>query len=70
MHHSEERVTCLTPTPGKKPTRILKWKYDLVRSTILAVVPQDQYGVEFNRLPGLVEGQLSVQEIEELGSVS
>ena len=64
----EEKVRCLTPTPGKKPTRILKWKYDLVRDAILAVIPAE--GIEFNRLSRLVEGQQLAEELQRLGSVS
>ena len=31
----EERVVCETPTPGKKLTRIHKWKYDLLGAPYL-----------------------------------
>ena len=64
---AEDKVLCETPTPGKQPTR---WKYDLVRSVILAVVPADEQGVEFSKPPELVEGQLSTNDLENLGSVS
>jgi hypothetical protein len=64
---AEEKVLCETPTLGKQPTR---WKYDLVRSVILAVVPADEQGVEFSKPPELVEGQLSPNDLENLGSVS
>ena len=66
----EDKVLCETPTPGKKPTRIDRWKYDLVRSTILASVPADQQGVEFRQIAELVEAQLSPNDLENLGSVS
>jgi hypothetical protein len=66
----EDKVKCETPTPGKKPTRIAKWKYDLVRTAILAVVSSDDQGVEFSQLPQLVEGQISADDLERLGSVS
>lgn len=70
MASKEDKVTCETPTPGKKPTRIAKWKYDLVRTAILAVVPCDDQGVEFRVLPKLVEGQISADDLKRLGSVS
>ena len=54
---NEEKVLVETPTPGKQPTRIDRWKYDLVRSAILSAVPLDNYGLEFNELPQLVEFQ-------------
>lgn len=67
---NQDRVLCETPTLGKQPTRIARWKYDLVRSAILAVVPAGERGIEFSRLPELVEGQLSTSDLERLGSVS
>jgi hypothetical protein len=66
----ENKVICETPTPGKQPTRIAKWKYDLVRTAILAVVPSSDQGVEFSKLPELVEGQISADDLKRLGSVS
>ena len=65
---TEEKALCQTPTPGKKPTSISKWKYDLVRSAILASIPES--GIEFKRLARLVENQLTPEELDLLGSVS
>lgn len=67
---NEDKVLCRTPTPGKVPTRIDRWKYDLVREAILAVVPGDEPGLEFRQLPDLVAAQLKPDEREKLGSVS
>ena len=67
---AEERVVCETPTPGKKPTRIHKWKYDLLRGVILDIVGGSPDGVEFKSLSGLVEAQLSPEQLSDLGSVS
>lgn len=66
----EERIVCKTPTPGKQPTRILKWKYDLVRDKILAIVDQNPEGVSFKDLPGLVGSKLTSEEVQRLGSIS
>ena len=66
----ETKVVCETPTPGKKPTRIAKWKYDLLRNIILAVVPDDEDGIEFRELEGLVTGRLSMGQLAQIGSVS
>ncbi len=66
----EPKVVCETPTPGKQPTRIPKWKYDLVRAAILKAVPADEQGVEFRRLADLVERSLDPADLEKLGSVS
>ena len=70
MISEEGKVTCETPTPGKQPTRIDKWKYDLVQSAILAVIPSDELGLEFSRLPQLVEAQIPADDLKRLGSVS
>jgi len=67
---TEDKITCHTPTPGKKPTRIDAWKYHCVRAAILAVVPAEGEGVAFKDLPGLVAAQLSAAHRADLGSVS
>ena len=67
---SEEKVLCETPTPGKQPTRIERWKYDLVRSAIFAVIPKNIEGIEFRDLPALVEERLDPSDLEILGAVS
>ena len=65
----DDRVVCETPTPGKKPTRIVKWKYDLVRKAILKSIPKRGEGVLFKDLAAMVAGQLTVAEKERLGSI-
>lgn len=70
MSEADLRVVCETPTPGKKSTRIRKWKYDLVRDAILRAVSEDHDGVEFRRLPELVESHLLRSELQRLGSLS
>ena len=67
---NEDKITCHTPTPGKKTTRIDVWKYDCVRAAILAVVPVEGDGVAFKDLAGLVSSQLSASHKANLGSVS
>lgn len=70
MVREEERVVCETPTPGKRPTRIPSWKYQVVRRAILESVPVDGDGFAFKELPAAVSGRLSREEREKLGSVS
>lgn len=65
-----ERVVCETPTPGKRPTRIPRWKYDLVRQAILDCVPADGRGFAFKELPTAVARCLAPDERASLGSVS
>ena len=64
-----EKIVCETPTPGKKPTRIDRWKYAAVRRAILNALPREGEGVLFKELPGLVEKRLSGDELMRLGSV-
>ena len=58
----ESKVLCETPTPGKKATRIDRWKYELVRSAILDAVPAGDEGVEFRELPALVSARIPAGE--------
>ena len=64
------RVVCETPTPGKKPTRIHKWKYDLLRRIILDVLTASPDGVQFRSLPSLIQERLTSEQRATLGSVS
>ena len=70
----DARVVCHTPTPGKKPTRIHRWKYDLLRGIILdiltASLTASPDGVQFRSLPSLIEERLSPEQQANLGSVS
>lgn len=70
MAREEERVVCETPTPGKRPTRIPRWKYELIRRAILESVPMDESGFAFKELPAAVAARLSPEERDGLGSVS
>ena len=69
MKTEAQKVLCHTPTPGKKPTRIDAWKYNLIREAILAILPADETGVVFMELPELIEAQLSEEDKSRLGSV-
>lgn len=66
---AEEKILCETPTPGKKPTRIDHWKYELLRNAILKVTPKEKPGVLFKELPTWIEGVLSEEELRKLGSL-
>ena len=69
MSNHEPKVLCRTPTPGKRGTRIHKWKYELMRAAILDIVPDDETGIEFKRLPALIEERLSEDDLQRLGSL-
>jgi hypothetical protein len=68
MPKTRDRVECRTPTPGKQPTRIDRWKFDAVRRTILVVLPRKGAGVLFAELTGLVKAQLRPDDLAELGA--
>jgi hypothetical protein len=68
MAKNADRVECRTPTPGKSPTRIDRWKFDAVRRAILAVLPRKGDGVLFTDLTGLVKKELSPDELADLGA--
>ena len=67
MQTTRDSVECRTPTPGKKPKRIARWKFDAVRRAILAVLPRRGKGVLFTDLTGLVMEKLSAEERAQLG---
>ena len=64
------KVVCHTPTPSKKPTRIHRWKYDLLRGIILDILAGIPDGVEFRALPNLIDARLSAEQKANLGSTS
>ena len=66
----DARVVCHTPTPGKKPTRIHRWKYDLLRGIILDILAGSPDGVEFRTLPNLIDARLNAEQKANLGSTS
>lgn len=69
MSRSTERISCRTPAPGKQPTTIPRWKFDLLRKHLLAMVPASQPGIPTRQLPALIKTRLSTKELDALGSV-
>ncbi len=69
MNAESDKVVCATPTPGKQPTRIDRWKYDAIREQILAIVDERPDGVLFKELPQLVQQRLSPANRSKLGSL-
>lgn len=67
----DDKVTCHTPTPGKKPTRIPRWKYDCIRSAILGAVGEaGEEGFAMSDLYPAVAARLSKDQLADLGSVT
>jgi hypothetical protein len=69
MAKNEAKIVCETPTPGKKGTRILQWKYDVMRVAIRKVVPRSKDGIEFRDLANMVEQQITDDSRRRLGSI-
>ena len=69
MAEKEPKVICRTPTPGKNPTRIPTWKYELVRDAILSALPEDGGSMAFKDLSKYIGSRLSREERFRLGSV-
>ncbi len=65
----DEKIRCETPTPGKKPTNITRWKYDAVKKAILKSIPKNSKGILFKDLAKSVEQHLSPDEKKKLGSI-
>lgn len=65
-----ERITCQTPTPGRQPTRIPRWKYEAVRAALRRVIPAAPASVAFADLTGLVARELEPDTLRRLGSLS
>ena len=68
---SDDKIVCETPTPGKRPTRIHKWKYDIISKIILELLPfSDSEGLLFKDLAKLVAEKLVTETKEKIGSIS
>jgi hypothetical protein len=68
MARALDKVECRTPTPGKQPKRIDRWKFDAVRRAILAVLPRTGGGVLFTDVTDLVKAELTADELAGLGA--
>jgi hypothetical protein len=65
----EPKVIYGTPMPGKRLTRLAKWKYDLERSAILQVVSGHDEGVELRQLAEPLRSAIFGDELAGLGSL-
>lgn len=65
---AEETVVCETPTPGKAPVRIPKWKYALVQAAIVSAL-LDNETLELSALFDAVTDRLTPDRRRKLGSV-
>lgn len=70
MSAKDEKIACRTPTPGKQATNIPRWKFDLMRKHLLALIPDTMPGMRARQVPALMRTRLSEKELERLGSVN
>ncbi len=66
----QDKILCETPTPGKSPTRIDKWKYDKIKEAVLACLPSSGEGALFKGLPDAVVEFIGRQEMQKIGSAA
>ncbi|WP_404400605.1 DUF6958 family protein [Pelagibacterium halotolerans] len=66
---TNDKIECQTPTPGKKPVRIPRWKYETVRAAILQVL-RETPGLEFRELSAAVREKIGDETLTRLGSLS
>lgn len=66
----QDKILCETPTPGKNPTRIDKWKYDKIKEALLACLPASGEGAEFKTLPDVVSEFIGRENMQEIGSAA
>jgi len=66
-----EKVACRTPAEGRDGvTNIPKWKFDLLRTHILAVVgAAGEDGFPFSQLTSALKTRLSDNDLADLGSL-
>ena len=64
-----ERVPCLHPDPGKKGTRIERWKYELLHAALLEAIPLSEEGIPFKELTARLEEVHSEEKLQRLGSL-
>ncbi|MEJ2055437.1 MAG: hypothetical protein P8X42_16090 [Calditrichaceae bacterium] len=69
MSTNQELILCQTPSPGKKPTRIPKWKYDLIHDAVLRLLKGHKEGLEFRELSHMIQGIMDPKAIKEMGSL-
>lgn len=67
---TDETIEILNVTPGAKPTRISKRKYELTRRVLLELIPRTEKGIAFRDLPRLVEPRLTADMKPAKGSAS
>lgn len=70
MVAKEPKVMCQTPSPGKKPTVIARWKYDVLRTAILSVLPDKAPGMPLRELPERVAALLEPGQRARMGSIA
>lgn len=67
---NDDRVECRTPNAGRfGSTRVPRWKFDMIREAILAILDAEPDGVPFAGLAARVQKRIPVERRTELGSI-
>ncbi|MCF8241553.1 MAG: hypothetical protein K9J16_09205 [Melioribacteraceae bacterium] len=65
-----QQIICRTPSIGKKPTKISKEKFELIRDRIIEILSKNNEGVLFKDLPKMISERLTVAQRSLIGSIS
>ncbi|MCR9219628.1 MAG: hypothetical protein NXI21_05320 [Alphaproteobacteria bacterium] len=66
---TQDKALCRTPTPGKQPVRIPRWKYDRVRAAVLDAILAGG-SLAFRDLRDAIAGRIPPAEAAHIGSLS
>ncbi len=63
-------IQLIHPDPSKKLPRISREKYELIKTAILQLIPDDEPGFPFSSLPDAIASLLTPEQLANMGSVS
>jgi len=63
-----EYIPCRAPD-REEPRFVEKWKFDRIRTSILAVVPANDIGVMYKQLTAMVRANLNYEERAKIGKL-
>jgi hypothetical protein len=66
----DEKIVCNCPNDKRPSKTIARWKYDRVRTEILAILPAGDLGMEYAKLREQVVVKFSKQETLQIGNLT
>ena len=66
----DEKIVCNCPNDKRPSKTIARWKYDRVRTEILAILPQDDAPMEYAKLREQVLAKFSKEETLQIGNLT